>query len=44
MVRLGTSWDNFKASFGQAVAPAAAAVLEFATDQLTQMQIKFQLL
>ncbi len=44
MVRLGTSWQNFKASFGQAVAPAAAAVLQFATDQLTQMQIKFQLL
>jgi hypothetical protein len=44
MVRLSTSWSNFKASFGQAVAPAAAAVLQFATDQLTQMQIKFQLL
>jgi len=44
MVRLGTSWQNFKASFGQAVAPAASAVLQFATDQLTQMQIKFQLL
>ena len=44
MVRLGTSWQNFKASFGAAVAPAAAAVLQFATDQLTQMQIKFQLL
>jgi hypothetical protein len=44
MVRLGTSWQNFKASFGQAVAPAASAVLQFATDQLTQMQIRFQLL
>lgn len=44
MARLSTSWSNFKASFGQAVAPAAAAVLQFATDQLTQMQIRFQLL
>jgi hypothetical protein len=44
MVRLSTNWQNFKAAFGQAVAPAAASVLQFLTDQLTQAQIKFQLL
>jgi len=44
MVRLSTNWQNFKAAFGQAVAPAAAGVLQFLTDQLTQAQIKFQLL
>jgi hypothetical protein len=28
MVRLSTSWSNFKASFGQAIAPAAGGFLE----------------
>ena len=44
MQRLSTNWQNFKAAFGEAVAPAAAGVLQFLTDQLTQAQIKFQLL
>jgi len=44
MQRLSTNWQNFKTAFGEAVAPAAAGVLQFLTDQLTQAQIKFQLL
>ena len=44
MQRLSTTWQNFKTSFGEAVAPAAASVLQFLTDQINQFQVKFQLL
>jgi hypothetical protein len=34
MVRLGTTWQNFKANFGEAVAPAASGLLEGLTNML----------
>jgi hypothetical protein len=34
MVRLGTTWQNFKASFGEAIAPAASGLLEGLTNML----------
>ena len=34
MVRLSTSWSNFKASFGEAIAPAAGGFLEGLTNLL----------
>jgi hypothetical protein len=34
MVRLSTTWQNFKANFGEAVAPAASGLLEGLTNML----------
>ena len=44
MLRLATSWDNFKARFGEAVAPAVTGVLDFISGALEQTFINFQLL
>jgi hypothetical protein len=44
MQRLATSWDNFKARFGEAVAPAVTGVLDFISGALEQTFINFQLL
>lgn len=44
MQRLATSWDNFKARFGEAVAPAVTGVLDFISGTLERTFINFQLL
>lgn len=44
MQRLATSWDNFKARFGEAVAPAVTGVLDFISGALERTFINFQLL
>ena len=44
MQRLATSWDNFKARFGEAIAPAVTGVLDFISGALERTFINFQLL
>jgi type IV pilus biogenesis protein CpaD/CtpE len=34
MLRLTTTWENFKAKFGEAIAPAASGLLEGITNML----------
>ena len=42
--RLSTSWQNFKTSVGEVIAPAVGGVLDFFTDAMNQAFINYQLL
>jgi hypothetical protein len=44
MQRLTTSWENFKARFGEAIAPAVSGVLDMITGALERTFINYQLL